>query len=127
MTTVTVQETPHISQVLRDKRKETGDSKRSVYQRLGVSSGTYDMWEGGVYVPGDDYAELLADYLEIELPQVVWMLYRSRIQAKGVYVSSDSRTVIDLDALGRQPSSPKEYRDLVRSLEAHPAHLAKTA
>ena len=80
--TTTTQNTPRISEVLRERRKETGASKRSIYRRLGVSSQTYDAWEIGLYVPSDDYAEILADYLGIELRDVVWMLYRSRTYAK---------------------------------------------
>lgn len=80
--TTTTQDTPRISEVLRERRKETGASKRSIYRRLGVSSQTYDAWEIGLYVPSDDYAEILADYLGIELRDVVWMLYRSRTYAK---------------------------------------------
>lgn len=94
MATKTIQDTPSISEVLKERRKETGASKRSVYKQLDVSSQTYDAWEGGVYVPSDDHAEDLADYLDMELSHVVWMLYRSRIRAKGVYISSFSRPLV---------------------------------
>lgn len=125
MATTTIQDTPSISEVLKERREETGASKRSIYGRLGVSSQTYDAWEIGLYVPSDDHAEVLADYLGIELREIVWMLYRSRTQAKGVYISSDSRSaVIDLTALEQAPADPDEMQALIRSLQEHPAGRA---
>lgn len=93
--TITIEETSEfISEALRRRRRELGASKRSIYTRLGVSSQTYDAWEIGMYVPSDDHAEVLADYLDLDLPTVVWMLYRSRIEAKGVYLNSPSRPAL---------------------------------
>lgn len=89
----TAQESPSVAQLL--KRKRDKGPKADVYRRLGVAANTYNTWESGMYVPGDEYAEGLADYLEVELPDIVWMLYRDRIrQAKGVYRSSISRPLI---------------------------------
>lgn len=89
----TLQETPSIAELL--KRKRDKAPKAEAYRRLGVAPNTYNTWESGMYVPGDEYAEGLADYLEVELPDIVWMLYRDRIrQAKGVYRSSISRPLI---------------------------------
>lgn len=76
----TVQETPSISEVLYEYRKEKGLTKAAMYRALGVSAVTYDTWEGGVYTPGDEYAEILADVLDLELREVVWMLYHDRLR-----------------------------------------------
>lgn len=55
------------------------DSKRSVYTKLGVSPQTYEFWESGVYIPGDEHVGALAEHLQIDEREVVWMLYQLRI------------------------------------------------
>ena len=86
---ITTEEAPSISELLKERRGKT--PKAAVYRELGVAANTYNTWESGMYVPGDEYAEALAEYLDIELPRFVWFLYRDRLErAKGVYVSSFS-------------------------------------
>jgi hypothetical protein len=43
---------------------------------------TYDMWEKGAWVPGDDYAERLAEFTGSPIETVVWMLYLARLARK---------------------------------------------
>lgn len=65
-----------IGQMLKARR---GDGQKSdVYRKFNVSASTYDMWEGDVYVPGDGYAEELADHLGIEYKDMVWYLHLAR-------------------------------------------------
>jgi DNA-binding XRE family transcriptional regulator len=66
-----------MAQLLR--RARGSRSKRSVYNELGVSAQTYELWERGVYVPSDEHAEQLADFLCMELRDVVWTLYKDRV------------------------------------------------
>lgn len=65
-----------VAELLRAKRG-TG-RKVDAYTRLGVSPTTYDSWESGVYVPGDTYAKALAEYLGLDLREMVWLLYLDR-------------------------------------------------
>lgn len=75
----TKQNTPTIASLLRTQR---GDRYKSEAARtIGVSRQIYDAWEAGLYVPGDDWAERLATYLEIELPELVWLLFQNRVGA----------------------------------------------
>lgn len=73
----TLAETPTIDQLLRDRRN--GGPKTEAARAIGVSRQIYDTWETGHYVPGDDWAEPLSVYLGVDLAEVVWILYRSRI------------------------------------------------
>lgn len=92
MTTVITRESPRISELLKEKRKEDNRPKAHIYRHLGVAANTYNTWEAGMYVPGDEFAESLADYLDLDLQEVVWLLYLDRMdRAKGVYLSSLSR------------------------------------
>jgi DNA-binding XRE family transcriptional regulator len=84
MTTITL---PEMAQKLREKRD--GAHKTEAARRIGVSRQIYGAWEDGHYTPSDEWAEPLADYLDLKLRDVVWMLYRDRMnRAKGVYHSS---------------------------------------
>jgi len=73
----TLAETPTIDQLLRDRRD--GGPKTEAAREIGVSRQIYDTWETGHYVPGDDWAEPLSVYLGVDLAEIVWILYRSRI------------------------------------------------
>ena len=69
-----------IGDMLKDRR---GDGQKSdVYRKLNVSAGTYNSWESDMYVPGDEYAEELAEHLGIEYKDMVWYLHLAR-KAKG--------------------------------------------
>lgn len=82
----TTQESPTVGELLKARRD--GGAKAPIYRRLGVSPQTYDAWEANMYVPGDEYAETLADHLELELQEIVWRLYDSRIRRQmGGYVA----------------------------------------
>jgi transcriptional regulator with XRE-family HTH domain len=78
------QETQSVGEALRNHREDNRLSKAAMYRALGVSPGTYDTWEGGVYIPGDEYAERIAELLGFELREVVWMLYRDRLRPEEV-------------------------------------------
>lgn len=67
-----------LGQLLQEKRGDR--SKRSVYIQLGVSSQTYDAWESDLYTPGDEFAQRLAAYLEMDERDIVWMLYQARLK-----------------------------------------------
>lgn len=83
----TTQETPSIAELLRAQR--AGGPKAPIYRELGVSPQTYEAWESGMYVPGDEYAETLAGFLELDESRIVWLLYRDRVRRrKGVSRSS---------------------------------------
>lgn len=73
---MTTTNTPTMAQLLRRARGD--QSKRSTYKTLGVSAQTYELWEKGVYIPSDEYAQQLAEHLGMELKDVVWTLYRDR-------------------------------------------------
>lgn len=73
----TRQQTPSIERLLKDRRD--GGYKSVAAREIGVSRQMYDAWEGGLYVPGDEWAEKLADYLERSVEDIVWILYRSRL------------------------------------------------
>lgn len=73
----TLAETPTIDQLLRERRN--GGPKTEAAREIGVSRQIYDTWETGHYVPGDDWAEPLSVYLGVDLAEIVWILYRSRI------------------------------------------------
>lgn len=93
----TTQDAPTISQLLKSKRGN--GSKADAYRAIGVSPGTYNMWEAGGYIPEDAYTEKLAEYLGIDEREMAWMQYRERKARKGVYVSSFSlRSFIPLAA-----------------------------
>jgi hypothetical protein len=101
----TAQETRNVGEALRNHRETNTLSKAAMYRALSVSAGTYDTWEGGVYIPGDEYAERIAEVLDLELQEVVWMLYRSRIErgtpplhVMSPYVPSWFRRPIDVQA-----------------------------
>ena len=93
----TQQTTPLIHDLLSEARG--GNSKASVYKVLDVTPQTYDTWENGVYVPGDEYAERLAAYFEMPLPDMVWVLYVSRRHRDGyppsVHVMSSQMSLDD--------------------------------
>lgn len=71
-------DTPPIGRLLRSKRGNGFKSKAA--DALGVSRQAYDAWESGHHIPGDEWAETLADYLGLELREVVWYLYQDRIR-----------------------------------------------
>lgn len=73
----TQQTTPPIGHLLREKRGE--GTKADALRAIGVSRPIYDAWEAGLYIPGDEWAEGLAAYLDRELADIVMILYRSRI------------------------------------------------
>lgn len=73
----TLQDTPTIDRLLREKRN--GGFKTTAAAALGVSRQIYDTWETGHHVPGDEWVPALAEYLDRTIPDVVWILYRSRI------------------------------------------------
>lgn len=70
-------ETP-IGGLLTEKREDAEASQTQIAARLGVSRNAYRAWETGHNIPGDEYATALAEYLEIPIKEVVWMLYRER-------------------------------------------------
>lgn len=75
-----------IGQLLKEKRDR--GPKAPVYRKFGVVAGTYDMWEADGYIPGDEHAEALAEHLELDLADVVWMLYAARVRHRmGGYVA----------------------------------------
>jgi transcriptional regulator with XRE-family HTH domain len=76
--TPSVEETPDIAELLREARGTR--TKAEIYRELGVGAGTYNTWEAGMYVPGDEFAEKLAELLERELGEIVWILYASRVR-----------------------------------------------
>jgi hypothetical protein len=84
----TTQQAPTIGQMLREKR--AGQPKAPIYRQLGIKPGTYDTWEADAYIPGDEYAEVLGDYLGFSEREMAWTLYRARRlkSAKGVSRSS---------------------------------------
>jgi hypothetical protein len=93
----TQRETPTIDQLLQEKRGE-GGSKSAAARAIGVSRQMYAQWDGAFAVPGDEWAEPLAGYLEMELEAVVLVLYRSRMAQKGVEDGAhNSRTVTPQD------------------------------
>jgi DNA-binding XRE family transcriptional regulator len=69
----------NVAELLRAKRG-TG-TKADMSRLLGVSRQTYGAWEFGLYVPGDEYAATLAEVLDLDLREVVWLLYLDRTQA----------------------------------------------
>ena len=71
-------DTPPIGRLLREKRD--GGYKSEAATALGVSRQAYDAWESSHHIPGDEWAETLADYLSLDLQEVVWMLYQDRIR-----------------------------------------------
>lgn len=75
---------PELHEALRAARGELSIAEMA--RRLGVKWETYKHWERGAQVPDDDNAEQLAVILDEELPEVVWMLYRARIRAKGALI-----------------------------------------
>jgi DNA-binding XRE family transcriptional regulator len=92
----TRQDTPPIGRLLREKRGEGFKSEAA--NALGVSRQSYDTWETGHHIPGDEWAETLADYLDLELRDVVWFLYQDRMRG-----GPTPNGVSPLDApLGRQ-------------------------
>lgn len=71
--------TKTIAQLLRERRD--GGPKAPIYRRFEVSPGTYDWWEAdGGYIPGDEHAKNLAEYLDLPLEEVVMTLYRDRLK-----------------------------------------------
>lgn len=81
--------TQTIGETLRQIRD--GRPKAQMYNKLGVSAGTYDAWEADLYIPADEYGELLADHFGIPEREMVWLLYNARKlkSSMGVYLSSD--------------------------------------
>jgi DNA-binding XRE family transcriptional regulator len=76
MATITL---PEIARRLREKR---GDDFKTVAARtIGVSRQVYGAWEDGHFIPGDEWAEPLAAYLDEDIRDVVWLLYRDRLDA----------------------------------------------
>lgn len=73
----TLQDTPTIDRLLRERRG--GAFKTTAADEIGVSRQIYDTWETGHHVPGDEWAQKLADYLTRPLGEIVWILYCSRI------------------------------------------------
>ncbi len=65
----------------RTLRAARGDmSKAEAARRLDVEWMTYDMWEKGAWIPGDDHAQPLAEFMTMSLEDVVWVLYVARVQ-----------------------------------------------
>lgn len=80
----TTQETPTIDRLLRSKRN--GGPKAKAIRAIGCSRPMYDAWEGGVYVPSDDFAVAIAEYLGETIERVVWILYQSRLAKNRVSI-----------------------------------------
>lgn len=82
----TTQKTPTVGELLKEKRD--GAPMAPIYRELGVTQRTYTAWEADFHTPGDEYAEILAKYLELDEQAVVWILYRQRVdQRTGGYDS----------------------------------------
>lgn len=97
---VTRTEAPTIAELLKEKRG-TG-RKVDAYSKLGVTSTTYDSWEGDVYIPDDQYAPALAAHLGISEQEIVWLLYKNRERRRrdmGVYLVSPALNVTDLHSV----------------------------
>lgn len=76
----TRQKTQTIGQLLEKKR---GDGYKSEAARtIGVSRQIYDAWESGHFIPGDEWAEKLAAYLERPLEEIVVRLYNDRAKKR---------------------------------------------
>ena len=76
----TTRETTTIGRLLRDKRG-TG-YKSEAARKIGVSRQVYDAWESGHFIPGDEWAEPLATYLDRPLEEVVLRLYNDRTRKR---------------------------------------------
>jgi DNA-binding XRE family transcriptional regulator len=74
----TKRDTPTIGDLLTDKRAK--GPKAGAARAIGVSRQIYDAWEHGLYVPGDEWAESLAAYLDRDLRELVWLLYQERAE-----------------------------------------------
>jgi len=62
--------------MLKDKRG--AGAKAPIYRHFGIAPQTYNAWEADMYIPGDEYAERLADYLGVGETEMVWLLYSAR-------------------------------------------------
>ena len=84
---------PTIGRMLREKRGR--GSIAEAVATIGVSRQAYNAWEYGLYVPGDEWAESLAAYLEYDLRDLVWQLYQERVGRLGGVIASahNPRTV----------------------------------
>lgn len=76
----TQQDTTAIARLLRDKRG-TG-YKSEAARKIGVSRQVYDAWESGHFIPGDEWAEPLAVYLERDLAEIVLRLFNDRAKKR---------------------------------------------
>lgn len=91
-------DSPRLGVALRTARGKR--SKAEMARLLEVGWMTYDMWEKEAWIPGDEQAEKLAGALDRELPEIVWMLYRARIRAKGL--AEEAGLALDRDIPGKR-------------------------
>lgn len=76
----TTQTTATIAELLKKRR---GDGYKSEAARtLGVSRQIYDTWETGHFIPGDEWAQSIATYLDRPLEEVVMRLYNDRAKKR---------------------------------------------
>lgn len=76
----TTQEALTIGQLLKNKRD--GGYKSEAARAIGVSRQIYDTWETGHFIPGDEWAERLAIYLDRPLEEIVLRLYNDRAKKR---------------------------------------------
>lgn len=76
----TKQHTQTIAELLQQRR---GDGYQSDAAReIGCSRQIYGAWESGHFIPGDEWAEKLAAYLERDLEEIVLRLYNDRAKKR---------------------------------------------
>lgn len=76
------------AQFLKATRTSRGDSKAAAVRAIGCTRPTYDAWEGGVYIPGEEHEPALAAYLDI--PEVMVAHYCGRVGERQARILLDA-------------------------------------